>query len=132
VGFAAEAVVARFFLLQYWCGGVALAHLLAGWLYGGQAARRLNLNLALVLALLALALAGGWWAQPHMNRLHKVKYFGAIAEQRTQAGKAFALWHAASESANVLVIGGLIFYLWRVSVPPEGPPCAKSNCYPRG
>jgi hypothetical protein len=119
VGFAAEAVVARFFLLQYWCGAIALAHLLAEWLYGGRPARRLNL--ALVLAMLAVALAGGLWAQPKMNDLHLHKYFGKIPEQRAQAAKSFALWHAASESANVLVIGGLILYLWRVSVPPENP-----------
>ena len=119
VGFAAEAVVARFFVLQYWCGAVALAHLLAEWLYGGRPARRFNL--ALVLTMLALALAGGLWAQPKMNHLHLVKYFGAVPEQRAQAAKSFALWHAASESANVLVIGGLILYLWRVSLPPESP-----------
>ena len=119
VGFAAEAVVARFFVLQYWCAAIALAQLLAEWLYGGRPARRFNL--ALVLALLALALAGGLWAQPKMNHLHLVKYFGTVPEQRAQAGKSFALWHAASESANVLVIGGLILYLWRVSLPLESP-----------
>jgi hypothetical protein len=117
VGFAAEAVVARFFLLQYWCGAIALAHLLAEWLYCGRPARRLNL--ALVLAMLAVALAGGLWAQPKMNNWHLVKYFGTVPEQRAQAGKSFAIWHAAAESANLLVMGGLIVYLWRVSMAPE-------------
>lgn len=119
VGFAAEAVVARFFFLQYWCGGIALAHLLGEWLYAGRRVRRLNL--ALVLAMLALALAGGLWAQPKMDKLHLVKYFGTVPEQRAQAGKSFALWHAATESANVLVIAGLVLYLWSVSAPPESP-----------
>jgi hypothetical protein len=119
VGFVAEALVARFFLVQYYCAGIALAHLLAEWLYGGRAARRLNL--ALVLGMLALALAGGLWAQPKMRTLHEVKYFGKSAEQQAQAGKAFAAWHGASEAVNLLVIGGLIVYLWRVSGPPEGP-----------
>jgi hypothetical protein len=119
VGFAAEAVVARFFVLQYWCGAIALAHLLAEWIYGGRQVRRLNL--ALVLGLLALALAGGLWAQPKMRTLHEVKYFGKKPEQQAQAAKAFALWHGAAESVNLLVIGGLIVYLWRVSGPPESP-----------
>jgi hypothetical protein len=119
VGFAAEAVVARFFLLQYWCGGIALAIMLAEWLYCGRAAKRLHL--ALVLVMLALALAGGLWAQPKMNHLHLVKYFGTIPEQKTQAGQSFARWHGAMESANVLVMVGLVLYLWCVSVPPEGP-----------
>src|SRR5580700_399780 len=113
VGFAAEAVVARFFVLQYWCGAIALAHLLAEWIYCGRPVRRFNL--ALVLGLLALALAGGLWAQPKMRTLHEVKYFGKTPEQQAQAGKAFALWHGAAESVNLLVIGGLIIYLWRVS-----------------
>jgi hypothetical protein len=119
VGFAAEAVVARFFMLQYWCGAIALAHLLAEWVYGGRPVRRVNL--ALVLGLLALALAGGLWAQPKMNALHEVKYFGKKAEQQAEASKAFSQWHAAAESVNLLVIGGLIIYLWRVSGPPESP-----------
>jgi len=119
VGFAAEAVVARFFLLQYWCGAIALAHLLAEWLYGGRPVRRLNL--ALVLAMLTVALAGGLWAQPKMRAWHATKYFGKTTELQNQAAQAFARWHAASESANLLVIGGLILYLWRVSVPPASP-----------
>ncbi len=119
VGFAAQAVVARFFVLQYWCGAIALAHLLAEWLYSGRPVR--HLNLGLVLGLLAVALACGWWAQPKMRTLHTLKYFGRTTEQQTQAGKAFALWHAASETANVLVIGGLLLYLWQVSRPPESP-----------
>jgi hypothetical protein len=119
VGFAAEAVVARFFVLQYWCAAIALAHLLAEWLYGGRPVRRLNL--ALVLGLLALALAGGLWAQPKMRTLHVVKYFDKKPEQQAQAAKAFALWHGAAESVNLLVMGGLITYLWRVSGPPESP-----------
>jgi hypothetical protein len=43
VGFAAEAVVARYFLLQYWCGAIALAHLLAEYFYCGRPVRRMNL-----------------------------------------------------------------------------------------
>jgi hypothetical protein len=119
VGFAAEAVVAQFFLLQYWCGGIALAHLLAEWLHGGRPVRRLHL--ALVLGMLAAALAGGLWAQPKMRDWHAEKYFGKTKELQTQAGQSFARWHAASEAVNLLVIGGLIFHLWRVSLPPEGP-----------
>ena len=119
VGFAAEAVVARFFLLQYWCGAIALVHLFAERLYGGRPGRRLNL--ALVLAMLTVALIGGLCLQPKMREWHATKYFGKTVELQTQAGKDFALWHAVSESANLLVIAGLILYLWRVSVPPAGP-----------
>lgn len=119
VGFAAEAIVARFFLVQYWCGVIALAHLAGEWLYLG---RTRSLDVGLVVAMLAIALAGGLWLQPKMQRLHKVHYFGQTAEQRELAGKTFGAWHGASESANLLVIAGLIAYLWRVSRPEEYSP----------
>jgi hypothetical protein len=119
VGFVAEAVVARFFILQYCCGTIALAHLVAEWLYAGRAPLRWNLGL--VLLLLALAVAGGLWAQPRMHALHLDKYFGSTPAQQLQAGHLFALWHGASEAANVLAITGLIVYLWRVSAPSDQP-----------
>jgi hypothetical protein len=113
VGFAAEAIIDRFFLLQYWCGGIALAHLVAERVYCGRPVRRLNL--ILILGMLALALMGGLWAQPKMKALHGVKYFGKTVQQQAQAAKDFALWHGASQSVNLLVIAGLISYLWTVS-----------------
>jgi len=119
VGFAAQAIVARYFVLQYWCGGIALVHLLAEWLYCGRPLWRLNLGLLVVI--LSLGLAGGVWAQPKMRALHITHYFGRTTEQQMQAAKAFATWHAASEAANLLVIGGLVWYLWLVSREQEPP-----------
>jgi hypothetical protein len=113
VGFAAESIVGRYFILQYWCGGIALAHLLAEWFFNGRPLWRLNLGLLIVV--LSLGLAGGLWAQPKMRALHLTKYFGKTSEQQTQAARSFAVWHSASETANLLVIGGLVWYLWRVS-----------------
>jgi hypothetical protein len=117
VGFAAETIVARFFLVQYWCGSIALVHLLAEWMYCGRPVRRLNLGL--IIGLLALALAGGLWAQPKMKTLHEIKYFGKTADLQAQAGKSFAMWHGISETINIFVIGSLVLYLWSVSAPPE-------------
>ena len=113
VGFAAESIVARYFILQYWCGGIALVHLLAEWFYNGRPLWRLNLGL--LIFVLSLGLAGGLWAQPKMRALHVAKYFGKTSDQQAQAGKSFAAWHSASETANLLVIVGLACYLWRVS-----------------
>jgi hypothetical protein len=113
VGFAAESIVARYFILQYWCAGIALAHLLAEWLYCGRPLWRLNLGL--LVAVLSLGLAGGLWVQPKMRALHVAKYFGATMDLQTQAARSFAAWHTASETANLLVVAGLVWYLWRVS-----------------
>ncbi len=111
--------MARFFVVQYWCGAIGLAHLAAEWLYAGRPAR--SLNLGLVTGLLALALVGGLWAQPKMQYLHKVHYFGQTAVQRDQAAKTFGLWHGVSESVNLFVIAGLIVYLWQVSRSTDHP-----------
>jgi hypothetical protein len=119
VGFAAEAIVARYFDVQYCCGAIGLAHLTAEWLYAGRPAR--TLNLGLVTGMLTVALVGGLWVQPKMQNLHKIHYFGQTAAQRDQAGKTFATWHGISESVNLLVIAGLILYLWRVSNPDDHP-----------
>lgn len=117
VGFAAESVVARFFVVQYWCAGIALAQMVAEWFYNGRRLWRLNFGLAL--CVLALDLAGGLWAQPKMVLLHKLKYFGHTLEQQEQAARTFAAWHTTSEAVNLLVIIGLIWFLWRVSTEPE-------------
>ena len=38
-----------------------------------------------------------------------------ITVMRDQAGRAFIAWHAASECGNLVAVGGLLIYLWRVS-----------------
>jgi hypothetical protein len=116
-GFAAEALVARFFQVQYVCGMIALAHLAAEWLYAGRPARRLNLGL--VMGLLWVGIIGGVWLQPKMTELHRIKYFGRTSQEREQAGKTFGMWHGISEGVNLLVIAGLVVYLWRVSNPDD-------------
>lgn len=115
VGYAAETLVHRYFVLQYWCAGIGLAVLAAENLYSGRRVSRTML--ALLLALLAIALAGGMGAQPRMARLHQAHYFGKTPAERMAAGREFAVWHAVAESVNLLVIGGLVFYLWEVSSP---------------
>jgi hypothetical protein len=77
--------------------------------------------------LLALALAGGLWAQPKMRSLRQEKYFAPTAARQAQAGREFALWHGASEGVNVLVIAGLIVYLWRMSASTELPRFSNFN-----
>ena len=119
VGFAAQRMVARFFVLQYWCAGIALAHLVVGWLQEGRPLLRPPLGLVSVL--FVLVLAGGLWVQPKLSALHRLKYYGAKPEVRAQADKTFRAWHAASQCANLLVIGGLLLYLWKMTETPLSP-----------
>jgi len=103
----------RFFMLQYFCGAVAILHLLAEKLYLGRALPRFGTTLVIVL--LAFGLLGGLWLQPHMEGLRHTKYFGQTQQQKEQAGHAFGIWHGLSEFANFVVLGGLLVHLVRVS-----------------
>jgi hypothetical protein len=111
-GFAAEAIFERYFLLQYCCAAIALGHLAMEWLYLGRAARRFTLGLLACLAVLALL--GGLVANPKIAQLHRAKYWGRTPAEQTQASRSLVLWHASSQSANLLVAGGLVVYLWRI------------------
>ena len=113
VGWAAQRILARFFILQYCCAAVGLAHVALEWLYCGKAL--LQRNLGILLLLLGLALAGGLWMQPKLKELHQIMYYGATPAAQIAARSAFKAWHGASECGNLLVIGGLLIYLWRVS-----------------
>jgi hypothetical protein len=105
----------RFFMLQYFCGTVALAHLLAEKLYLGRALPRFGTGL--VLGLLALGLLGGIYLQPHMEALRQTKYFGRTQEEKVEAAQAFDLWHVFSEATDVFILAGLLANLIRVSQP---------------
>ncbi|HRZ91624.1 MAG TPA: DUF4149 domain-containing protein [Candidatus Paceibacterota bacterium] len=119
-GAAAQVVMERYYLLQHWCGAIALLHLAwEGW-YFGRSIRRLPL--AVVLVLFALGLAGGYGIQPRLQRLHKTMYNvggDQTAAQMEVARRSFGVWHGLSQAANLVVLIGLGIYLWRVQIVPD-------------
>jgi hypothetical protein len=118
-GAAAEVVMGRYFILNYCCAAVALAHLLAVRLYSGRRLSRSKLGLWIVLA--GLILFGGLQLQPQLRMLHHTMYWGETATQQSEAARSFRIWHGASQMVNLLVLGGLVVYFSRV-VRPEEPP----------
>ncbi|MBI5775184.1 MAG: DUF4149 domain-containing protein [Verrucomicrobia bacterium] len=120
-GAVAQIAIGRYFYLQYTCGAVAVAHLAAEWLYSGKKAERFTMLLLGVL--LALVLTGGLILQPHMKQLQRVKYglTPATPEQRVQAASSFKAWHAVSQTGNLVMLLGLVAYLWQASYPSSGP-----------
>jgi hypothetical protein len=119
-GMIAQIGVARFFTFQLICCIIALLHLVAEWLY--QERRSRNFLLGLLGAMLLLTLAGDFWLRPRMERLFKVKYATNYpAEQRQAAARSFGLWHGASMTMNLFMLGGLVIYTWHMSRPPESP-----------
>ena len=124
-GVMAQLFVARFFNLQSICGTVAIAHLLAEWVYLGRALHRFTLGL--LLSLFLIGLAGGLWLQPKMKEFFFTKYsMGADykpvfipTERRIQADRSFRQWHGISMSIHLVALGGLLFYFWRVTHPRD-------------
>ncbi len=125
-GLVAQMALGSLFLLQYWCGAIALLHQLAEWVYLGKRVRRFTLGMLLVLY--CLALLGGLGLYPKMQQWHRIKYSTELyrqtlytSEQKAIAARHFQLWHGVSQAANVLILGGLAFYLLHLSQPANGP-----------
>jgi hypothetical protein len=119
-GAVALALFKRFFVLQYICGAVALMHLVAEKLYLSRPLSKIGT--ALVVVIFSMGLVGGLWLQPKMEDLRQIMYStnpGVTTEQKEKARHSFGVWHGVSELANVLVIGGLLVHLLRVTRPPD-------------
>lgn len=117
-GLAAQVVIRRFFILQHWCGVIAILHLLAEWIYMGRPLERITV--AVLTIIFCLGLIGGFWLQPRLKQLHRTKYSARSSlVERQQATKSFAAWHGLSQMTNLLATAGLLFYLWRVSNAPN-------------
>jgi hypothetical protein len=117
-GAAAQIVLERYFRVQYWCGAIALAHLGGEWLYAGRNPPRLALSL--VLAVFGAGLVGGLWLQPKLKALHLTIYGVRSTPADAEAARAsFRVWHGVSQGANLLVIAGLVGYVWRLANPDD-------------
>ena len=121
-GLIAQMVLKRFFVLNYWCGALALAHLLAEWVYLGKSIHRWTLGI--LLGAFIMALAGGLWLQPKLRELHLIRYAEQgpyTAVEKLQAAKSFSFWHGLSQVMNLAVMGGLGVYVWRITHSSDAP-----------
>lgn len=119
-GAAAQLVLDRYFTLHLVCGLVALAHLVAEWLYSGKPAERWLLSI--VIATMVLGLAGGNWLLPKMKQLHITKYDSkSTPAAKESASRSFSAWHGLSQGLNLFALLALTFYLWRMVNPPDAP-----------
>jgi uncharacterized protein DUF4149 len=121
-GRLAMVVVSKYFLLHYWCGTVALLHQLAERFYLSKPLQRLTFGV--LIGVCCLSLLNGLWLQSNLRKLHQVEYgrsdiYGP--QQKAQASHAFRVWHGVSFGLNLLVMGGLGVYLWRLANPGNGP-----------
>lgn len=113
-GAAAQVLLDRYFIVNYWCGGIALGHLLLEWLYAGKPLQRWTPYL--VTGLLAVSLFSGLSAKPRLARLH-LEIYGrrSTPQQREQAGKSYGAWRRAVRFCNVVLVLGVWVHLWEIS-----------------
>ena len=117
-GAIAQIFIARYFYFHLACAAVAAVHLLAEWLYLGKSPRRFQTSL--LAGLFAAVLIGGFWLQPKLKGLHALKYgVKTRPEVREAAARSFRAWHGVSQIINLLAVGGLAVYLWRVANPSD-------------
>ncbi len=105
--------MSRYYSLMMACAVVALLHFLAEWLYMGRPRRRFSLGL--VAGLFALTLIGSRAVEPSLVRLNRNHYTAPQPAERESAGKHFRILHVTGIALNVLIIGGLVVYVSRVS-----------------
>jgi hypothetical protein len=117
-GAIAQIFIARYFRFQAVCSIIACLHLMAEWVYLGKQPERFRL--VLLVGLCAVALLGGYWLQPKLTSLHATKYStNRKPEVREAAARSFRAWHGVSMSVNLVLVGGLAAYLWRVAYPSD-------------
>lgn len=115
-----QIVFTRFFHLQIFCALLAWLHLVAEWMYLGRLPRRLWVGLMTLL--FSLSLLGSLWLCPKLTRLHRAQYQpGLTAEQRVAAQESYNLWDSVFQVVNVLLIGGIMVYFWRVTHAQDEP-----------
>jgi len=120
-GLVAQLVLERYFVLHYCCGGIALLHQLAEWVYLGKRLHRFTFGL--LITVLLLAIGGGAALAPRLKELHRIKYSPqSSAVQKEEAAASFRTWHGVSQGANLLLLVGLAVFAWRLSIPAANGP----------
>lgn len=113
-GALAQILIARYFKLQIVCGIIAIAHLMGENLYFGRTPQKIWL--LLLTAIFAVSLVGGFWLQPKLRELHRIKYAAKeTTESRRAAAETFKTWHGISQLVNLFVLAGLGIHLCRVA-----------------
>lgn len=102
------------------CGVVALLHWGAERFYFGRPARKHTLGL--VLALLAAGIVFTGWLEPHQWELHRRAHAVNLQPaDREAAAHSRRVWGAVSHAVDLVVLAGLVVYVWRVNTAVDAP-----------
>jgi hypothetical protein len=129
-GAAAHIVSHGYWAFYYWCGGVAIFHQLAEWVY---LSRPLKSLVTYLLGLVfVIGLTCGLLIQPRMEKLYAQKYArtgpGApTSEQTAAAAKSYSGWRTTTQVLNLLALAGLAVFTWQTVHPGNGTRFAPSK-----
>ncbi len=113
-------VMARLFDWQIFFAVIAWLHLVLEWLYLGRTPRRLWVGWLTLL--FSVTLMSGLWLNPKLTRLHRVQHAANVRlADREQAGKEFRFWDGVLQAVNVMLIGGIGIYFWRLTTSEDAP-----------
>ena len=115
VGLIAQMMQERYFTFHLVCGGIAFLHALVRWFVRGREPQRVVLGV--LAAIYVLSLGGAFVLQPKLKSLFQIKYTAPTLAQRDQAAASFGRWHGLSQGMNLIILGGLVFYVWRMAEP---------------
>jgi len=107
-GLIAQTVLAKYFVWQGVCAGVAL---LLQWTQGGVG-RRAWRSRGLLAGLLVLVAVGGLGLQPKMVALNRQRHAVTTSpEEQAVLARRFGMWHGVSQAGNLLVLLGAFAHL---------------------
>lgn len=116
-GAIAGVVMTHYYHVMLACSVVSLLHFLAEWLYLGRSTRKFSFGLLAALFVLLIICSNA--IEPSMNRFNRRHYTATQMEERESAGRSFRILHVTTRVLNVLIIGGLAFYAWRIGSPSD-------------
>src|SRR5262245_57485721 len=130
-GAVAQIIVARYFVLQYVCGAIAMLHLFFEWMFLGKSLQKFSVGL--VLGMASIGLLGGLVLQPRMKHVYGIKYGLTIpADERGQADKTFRMWHGVAAGMNLILLAGLAIHVWRCGSSQNGTRFVSANKFRAG
>ncbi len=115
---AIEAIMmGRYYHLSLACAVIALLHLLTEWLYMGRPGRKFSFGL--LAGLFILTFIGSNLLRPELRDLNRKRYSPTQAAAHESSMKSMRILSTVATTFNILIIGGLVFYVWRVANPPD-------------
>jgi hypothetical protein len=113
----AQIVIRRGLEFQIVCAVIAWFQLLAEWLYLGRPSRRFSFSV--LAGLVVLVFVNSAWLQPRLREFHTARFRAVQSAEREVAARSYRTWQPVSDGLQLLVIGGLLVYIWRVTNPPD-------------